>query len=92
MNITEVRFTEHFKKQFRSKGFTSAQIREAIEHPYKITDVRRYPGQRRYCGGGVAVVMRDRTAITVYLDGVVTPLRPDQLNDTAALNSTRINS
>lgn len=92
MDITKVVFTSHFKKQFREKGFTTAQIREAIENPYKITDVRRYPGQRRYCGGGVAVVMRDNYAITVYLDGVVTPLRPDQMNDAAALNSRRLNS
>jgi hypothetical protein len=91
MDITKVVFTEHFKRQFCEKGFTTAQIREAIEQPYKITDVRRYPGQKRYCGGGVAVVMRDNYAVTVYLDGVVTPLRDDQKNDPAALTSRRLN-
>lgn len=91
MNITDVKFSDHFKRQFREKGFTLAQVREAIENPYKITDVRRYPGQKRYCGGGIAIVMRDNVAVTVYLDGVVTPLRADQMNDAAALTSRRVN-
>ncbi|HWV45306.1 MAG TPA: hypothetical protein VN039_04635 [Nitrospira sp.] len=91
MDITKVVFSDHFKRQFRTKGFTIAQIREAIENPYKVTKVSRYPGQLRYCGGGVAVVMRDNHAITVYLDGVVTPLRDDQKNDPAALASRRLN-
>lgn len=90
MDINNVTFSDHFKKQFREKGFTTKQIREAIEHPYKVTPVTRYPGQLRYCGGGVAVVMRGRTAVTVYLDGVVTPLREDQKDDPAALNSRRL--
>ena len=90
MKCSEVEFSDHFKRQFREKGFTTAQVREAIESPYKITDVRRYPGQKRYCGGGIAIVMRDNVAITVYLDGVVTPLRADQMNDAAALNSSRL--
>ena len=92
MKITDVTFSDHFKRQFREKGFTTAQVREAIESPYKITDVRRYPGQKRYCGGGVAIVMRDNVAVTIYLDGVVTPLRDDQKSDPYALNSRRLNS
>lgn len=92
MLITEVVFTKHFKDQFRQKGFATKQIKNAIENPYKVTDVTRYPGQKRYCGDGVAVVMRDNVAVTVYLDGVVTPLRPDQMNDSAALYSRRLNS
>jgi hypothetical protein len=91
MDITKVVFTEHFKRQFREKGFSTSQIREAIENPYKVTPVTRYPGQLRYCGGGVAVVMSGNSAITVYLDGVVTPLRDDQKNDVAALTSRRLN-
>lgn len=91
MDIRQVVFSEHFKAQFRAKGFHKEQLREAIERPYKITDVRRYPGQKRYCGGGIAVVMDGYHAITVYLDGVVTPLRDDQKNDAAALASRRLN-
>lgn len=92
MELPDIKFTAHFKQQFVQKGFTQEQLREAIERPEKITDVRRFPGQKRYCGGGIAVVLRGNTAITVYLDGVVTPLREDQSNDRAALNSRRLNS
>lgn len=90
MLVTDVTFSEHFKRQFKEKGFTTAQVKEAIENPYKVTDVRRYPGQKRHCGGGIAIVMRGNVAVTVYLDGVITPLREDQKNDAAALNSRRL--
>lgn len=93
MKMSDVRFTDHFKAQFRAKGFTTAQVQDAIENPYKVTDVTRYPGQRRYCGRlGVAIVVDADgvTLRTIYLDGVKTPLRPDQMNDPAALNSRRV--
>ena len=86
-----VNFTRHFVATVAAKGFTAEQIMEAIRKPYKITDVTRHPGQKRYCGAGVAVVMAGDTAITVYLDGVVTDLRPDQMSDPAALASRRLN-
>lgn len=88
-------FTEHFLRQAATKGFTADQIKSALRHPYKVTDVTRYPGQKRYCGKsqngqpGVAVVMDGNTAITCYLDGVITARRSDQ-NDAAALNSSRL--
>lgn len=88
--LASVRFGHHFLTQARTKGFTADQIVEAITRPYKVTDVTRYPGQKRYCGGGIAVVMDGTSAITCYLDGVVTPLREDQMSDTAALNSRRL--
>lgn len=91
MKINEVKFSDHFIRQARSKGFTADQIVEAIERPYKVTAVTRYPGQQRFCGGGIAVIMEGTRAVTVYLDGVVTPLREDQMNDPHALNSHRIN-
>lgn len=91
MNLSEVTFQHHFLAQARAKGFTAEQIREAIERPYKITPVTRYPGQMRYCGGGVAVVMDGKRAVTLYADGIVTPLREDQKNDPEALRSRRLN-
>ena len=86
--------TRHVRETLRSKGIAGANVRNALIHPYKITEVRRYPGQWRYCGAGVAVVV-DFTysvprVITVYLDGVVTPMRPDQYDDVHALNSKRL--
>ena len=91
MLVKDVHFSNHFLRQVATKGFSAEQIRKAIESPYKVTEVRRYPGQKRYCGGGVAVVLRDNVAITVYADGVDTELREDQKNDPAALNSVRLN-
>lgn len=81
----------HCIAQAKAKGFTPAQIRDAVENPYKITDVRRYPGQKRYCGRkGLAVVLDGRKAVTCYLDGVVTPMRDDQRNDPHAQRSHRL--
>lgn len=89
LNLREVKFSEHAMKQAKSKGFTVEQFRVALGNPYKVTDVRRYPGQKRYCGGGIAVVVSGTTVVTAYLDGVRTPLRADQMNDPAALASRR---
>ena len=86
-----INFTRHFVDTVKSKGFTAEQVVSAIRNPEKVTDVLRYPGQKRYCGAGVAVVMAGGTAITAYLDGVVTPLREDQKSDPAALASRRLN-
>ena len=81
----------HCIAQAKAKGFTPAQIRDAVENPYKITEVRRYPGQKRYCGRkGLAVVLDGRKAVTCYLDGIVTPMRPDQHNDPHAQRSHRL--
>lgn len=93
LNIADVTFTNHFIKQARHKGFTADQIAGALSQTgedARITDVRRYAGQRRYCGDGVAVVMSGNVAITIYADSVVTPLREDQMDDPEALNSRRI--
>jgi hypothetical protein len=91
MRMTDVKISEHFKAQFRAKGFTAAQVKDAVENPYKVTDVRRYPGQKRYCGRlGLAVVVRDNILVTCYLDGIVTALREDQKTDPAAHSSHRL--
>lgn len=82
----------HITRHALTKGFTADEIAAVVSNPTRITDVRRYPGQRRYIGNGIAVVVDETrdTVVTVYLDGVVTPLRPDQMNDQAALNSARL--
>lgn len=93
LGLGSVAFSPHFIDQAKAKGFTPEQIRGAIEQPYKVTDVSRYPGQKRYCGSGVAVVIdsENQRAITAYLDGVRTALREDQLDDASAMNSPRLN-
>lgn len=89
----DVTMTRHFLAQAVTKGFTPAQIVEAIEDPYKVTVVTAHEGQIRYCGGGIAVVIDETTmtAITCYLDGVITERREDQ-TDAAAMNSRRLAS
>lgn len=97
--LGNVRFTNHFIKQARHKGFTAKQIQVAIEQSDKpkrwggscdVTRVTKHPSQRRYIGSGVAVVMDGNTAITIYKDGVITPMREDQRSDIDAQNSTRL--
>lgn len=82
----------------QEKGITVDQVVEAVSKPDKVTYVRTRPefakaGQRRFCGAGVAVVAEigqdEVTLITVYLDGVCTPLREDQLDDPLAVRSRR---
>ena len=91
MSLAAVKFERHFIAQAIAKGFTAEDIRDAVENPYKITDVTRYPGQNRYCGKKIAVVMDGNRAVTCYLDGIVTPRRADQI-DEAAMNSRRLAS
>lgn len=90
----KVAFAQHFIEQMLAKGFTGTQVHAALTDPYKVTDVRRHPGQKRFCGHGVAVVLAPDgegwRAVTLYADGVETPLRPDQMNDPAALASRRV--
>lgn len=90
MKLADVTFSLHFIAQAKAKGFTAEQICQAITHPDKVTEVRRYHGQKRYCGAGVAVVLDGNDAVTLYADGIVTPRREDQ-TDSAALNSRRLN-
>ena len=87
----DIVFTKHSIKQIRAKGFNPESVLSAITNPNRITELRRYPGQKRYFWAGLPVVMGDNVAITAYLDGVVTPLREDQKNDPEALNSVRLN-
>lgn len=76
--------SEHFKRQMKAKGFDPRDVIAAWRSPEKITPVRKYPGQWRIIGNGLAIVGEPLEAagefrfITVYLDGVLTPPRADQ--------------
>lgn len=97
----KIKPSAHFIRQMQAKGITKAQLMDALTNPYKVTDVTRYPGQERYCGRGVdnlpgiaVIVSKDNgiyNLITLYLDGVVTAMRPDQMNDPYARSSRRLN-
>lgn len=75
--------SDHAVETAKSKGFTAEEIFEAMTKPERITDVTKYPGQKRFIAGRLAVVCEpsgeDHWIIrTMYLDGVLTPPRPDQ--------------
>jgi hypothetical protein len=78
--------SQHFIAQMKAKGFDPRDVIAAWKDPERITDVRKYPGQYRVIGNGVAIIGEpDETTgvfrfITIYLDGVLTPPRADQMN------------
>jgi hypothetical protein len=79
-----VRLTRHFKAQAAVKGFDPRAIIDAWRNPDEVyPSGPRHPGQWRVVGNGLALVGRpdgdEFVLITVYLDGVITPVRPDQL-------------
>lgn len=91
MSENRFRFSDHMVRQAAAKGFSGTQILSALNNPERVTNVTRYPGQKRYCGAGVAVVVDSAgIARTVYADRVVTPMREDQKNDPAAQRSKRL--
>lgn len=76
--------TNHARHVITSKGFDRRTVMETFHRPECTTDVRKYPGQVRLIGNGLALVgkvVEDMfILITVYEDGVLTPPRPDQLS------------
>lgn len=78
--------SKHFLDQMKAKGFDPRAVIEAWKDPERITKVTKYPGQFRIIGNGVAIVGEPEEAtgtfrfITIYLDGVLTPPRADQMN------------
>lgn len=85
-------FTDHSVGQIKAKGVPPENVIAALRDPYKVTDVLKYPGQVRYCGYGVAVIVEKDTRLvrTVYADGVRTRLREDQRSDPDAMKSKRL--
>lgn len=74
------RLTQHVQQQAAAKGIDLGKLERVLAHPARITTVSRYPDQSRYIGEGIAVIVsNDGAVITVYLDGVLTPLRADQI-------------
>lgn len=71
--------SSHVVAQAESKGVSMEHIALAIQHGRK-TSVTGHGGQARFIHSGIAVIVDEdsRVAITVYLDRVITPLRPDQ--------------
>jgi hypothetical protein len=88
MNLNTANLTldpsTHALRTIRDKGFDPAKVRATFKAPTKVTKVTAHPGQVRLIGNGLAlvgkVVGKRFVLITVYLDGVLTPPREDQMN------------
>lgn len=76
--------TAHFVKTCKDKGFDADKIIATLLAPAEVYPSRSHPGQWRVTGNGLCIVGKpegDRfVMITIYLDRVVTPVRPDQLD------------
>lgn len=79
-----VRMTRHFKATVESKGFAPEDVIGAWRNPTEVYPSRSHPGQWRVTGNGLCLVVKPEGGVahlvTIYLDRVVTEVRPDQLN------------
>jgi len=89
MNLSSKRIilTNHFVKTVRDKGFDADMVLNTLTNPAEVYPSKSHPGQWRVTGNGLCLVGKPEgdtfTLITAYLDRVVTPVRPDQLNTRA---------
>ena len=77
--------TRHACKQAAQKGFTAEQIQACFDAPKKVYPSRSHPGQFRIvnkdiCLVGIPVSTTEFRAITLYVNGTLTPPRKDQMN------------
>lgn len=74
----------HFLTTMIKKGFSAERVKACFDSPTKVYASKSHPGQTRVINGDLCVVGRIEgksfVAITVYLDGVVTEVRADQMN------------
>lgn len=77
--------TEHFLRQMKIKGFDPRAVIDAWKDPERVYPSRSHEGQWRITGNGVCIVGEPEPEtglfrfITIYLDGVITPPRADQM-------------
>ena len=77
--IKAMRLTKHIISKAQELGISINLVEHVLEHPKTTAPSLLHPGQVRYTGYGIAVMVDDGVAVTVYLDTVRTPLRPDQI-------------
>lgn len=76
--------TQHFKDTIEAKGFDTNDVIGLLKDPEEFYPSNSHPGQYRVTGRGLCVVGEPRDdkfiLITIYLDKVLTPPRPDQMD------------
>lgn len=86
MNLSSLtpRITGHFKRTMVAKELDPRAVIATIHNPVEVYPSRSHPGQWRVTGNGLCIVGKPEgdefVLITLYLDRVVTAVRPDQLN------------
>lgn len=76
--------TAHASKQIEAKGLTEELIQAVWEDPESTYPSHRHPGQHKRIGQGICLCCDDTgKVITVFIHGVITALRPDQVDPDA---------
>jgi hypothetical protein len=96
MNTTKgmtLKVTSHALKTMAAKGFDPEAVKATFAAPTEVYASGSHPGQFRVTGNGLCLVGKPEgntfILITLYLDRVVTPVRPDQLNTPEGRNFAR---
>jgi hypothetical protein len=83
-------FTRHATQQAIDKRISVEAIKSAFTDTHEYYPSRSYEGQYRMTGSGVCLVGEPQgdtfRVVTLYLDRVITPLRPDQIEAGAVIN------
>lgn len=83
-------YTRHALVKMIENGWTLEDVAACVDAP-SITYVNSREGSMRYIRNGLCVILEvaTRTVITVHLSTVETAIRPDQMNDAAAVEYER---
>jgi hypothetical protein len=79
--------TTHALRTIADKGISLEDVRAVWKDPDTRYASHRHPGQHKRIGRGLCLACDDATGrvITVFVDQVATPLRPDQERDVDAV-------
>lgn len=77
--------TAHAARTIESKGFPLSVVQAVWRDPDTTYPSYKHPGQHKRTGQGICLCCDDATGrvITVFINEVATPLRPDQTSTDA---------
>jgi hypothetical protein len=83
----QITMTSHALRTVADKGINLDDVRAVWNDPDTTYPSHRHPGQHKRIGRGLCLACDDVTGkvITVFVDQVATPLRPDQARDVDAV-------
>lgn len=75
--------TQHATRVMHEKGFDPTTVARTLRNPSEVYPSGNHPGQYRITGNGLCIVGKPEgdvfVIITMYLDRIITELRPDQM-------------